>query len=792
MASEYDVEAQLTLRENGFGSGFRNASRTVEGFTDNVERSGVSVGRAWEGMSKGVKTLDGKINSAMKSIGKVAAIGLAAAGTAAVAFGVTAIKSAADAQALGAQFTTVFGDLEKDATKNLNEISKQTNILPNRLKGAYVQIASFAKTAGMDTASALDLSSRATLAAADSAAFYDKSIGEVTESIQSYLKGNFENDAALGISSTETTRNAAANKLYGKSFIDLAEDQKQLTLLAMIEEGNQLSGALGQAAREGKGMENVLGNLKQSVVDFAAKAGEPFLQPLMDAFDKIAGILPDVGAKVDAFFKSAEGQAVIQGFATAVGVLADKFVSFVQGVDIEKLASNIVNFATQLANVDWSSIIDFVKGMVDKFVEFAPHIPEVVKGIVAFVAAVKGLSILISIVNIISVVAGWFSALVGFISPVIAAFTGAGGASTGFGAVVAALGGPITLIIAAIGLFVGALVYLWTQSETFRNIVKDVWQSVKDFISGVITEVSTFVTSTFQGLLIWWRNNQESIMQAVDTAWNKIMAVVKFILSVIVPIIRGAWETIKGVTSAVWEMVKGVIEGALRVIQGVIKIVTSAINGDWKGVWEGIGQFTKGIIKIISSVVKGGFKAMVSVVEGILSGIAGIFTGSFDKALAVVTGFGQKFKDAGEALIDMIASGISGAVGKVTDAIGSVVGKVRDFLPFSPAKVGPLSDLDKLNFGGTISTGIYNGERDVQNAMADILAIPALEDLSGNIGDATRGLAANVNTNLSVNRPIYVQVDSIMDGKKVGEGTAPYVKTAITKIENRNSRNRGY
>ena len=792
MAGQYDVEAALTLRDEGFGSGFRGAERTVDNFTSSTERSGNRVARAWGGMSKGVKTLDGKINSAFKSIGKVAAVGFAAVSAAAIGFGVVSIKSAADAQALSAQFSTVFGDMEKDASKNLNEIAKQTNILPNRLKGSFAQIASFAKTAGMDTASALDLSSRATLAAADSAAFYDKSIGDVTESIQSYLKGNFENDAALGISSTETTRNAAANKLYGKSFIDLAEDQKQLTLLAMIEEGNQLSGALGQAAREGKGMENVMGNLKQSVIDLAAKVGAPFLDPLMNAFDKFSGVLPAVGKQMDDFFASAEGQAVITAFADAVGKLADKFVAFIQSVDIGEIAKKMVQFAQSLAEVDWGNIVDKIGQFTSKFAELAPYIPEIVKGIVAFVVAVKGMTILITIVNIISVVAGWFSALVGFISPVIAAFTGAGGASTGFGAVVAALGGPITLIIAAIALFVGALVWLWTQSETFRNIVKDVWESVKDFISTAITEVSTFVTSTFQGLLIWWRNNQEDIMKAVDTAWNKIKDVIKFILSIIVPIIRGAWETIKGVTSAVWEMVKGVIEGTMRVIQGIIKVVTSAINGDWRGVWEGIGQFMSGIVQIIKSIVKGGFKAMVSAIEGILSAIAGIFTGSFDKALDVVTGLGDKFKKAGGALIDMVASGITGGIKAVTGAIGKVMGAVRDFLPFSPAKTGPLNDLDKLNFGGTISTGIYNGERDVQNAMADILSIPALNDLSGNIGDATRGLPQNVNTNLSVNRPIYVQVDSIMDGKKVGEGTAPYVKTAITKIENRNSRNRGY
>ena len=44
--------------------------------------------------------------------------------------------------------------------------------------------------------------------------------------------------------------------------------------------------------------------------------------------------------------------------------------------------------------------------------------------------------------------------------------------------------------------------------------------------------------------------------------------------------------------------------------------------------------------------------------------------------------------------------------GAVADKVSSVVSKVRDFLPFSPAKVGPLSDLDKLDFGGPISDSI--------------------------------------------------------------------------------------
>lgn len=244
---------------------------------------------------------------------KKASLSILAVGTAVAGF---SIKSAADMQAMDAQFSQVFGNLEKNAQSSIDSISKETNILPNRLKPAFTSMAAFAKTTGMDTADALDLTSRATKAAADSAAFYDKSIGEVSESLQSYLKGNYENDAALGISSTETTRNAAANKLYGKSFNDLSEAQKQLTLLQMVEDGNKLSGALGQAAREGGGLENVIGNMKQAITDLGAAFGAPLLDPFLAIVQKISGAM----AKLAEVFR--ENPALVYVVVGAITTLA--------------------------------------------------------------------------------------------------------------------------------------------------------------------------------------------------------------------------------------------------------------------------------------------------------------------------------------------------------------------------------------------------------------------------------------------------------------------------------------
>ncbi len=57
----------------------------------------------------------------------------------------------------------------------------------------------------------------------------------------------------------------------------------------MVEDGNKLSGALGQAAREGGGLENVIGNMKQAITDLGAAA--PLLDPFLAIVQKISGAM---------------------------------------------------------------------------------------------------------------------------------------------------------------------------------------------------------------------------------------------------------------------------------------------------------------------------------------------------------------------------------------------------------------------------------------------------------------------------------------------------------------------
>lgn len=265
-------------------------------------------------------------------------------------FGLGCINAAADANAASSQFTQVFSVLEGEASVSLSKIADSAGILETRMKGSYTKIAAFAKTTGMDTDEALSLTERAMVAVADSAAFYDRSLEETTESLQSFLKGNYENDSALGLSCTETTRNTAANKLYGKSFQELSESQKQLTLLQMVEDANELSGALGQASRESDTWTNVTGNLKQSWTDFQAVLGSNILPGAVDVVKKIVSVVEELTAKIPeavGWFK--EHETAIKNVGIALGVAAVAMTAFKAGAVITSIIQGFQKAQVALA-----------------------------------------------------------------------------------------------------------------------------------------------------------------------------------------------------------------------------------------------------------------------------------------------------------------------------------------------------------------------------------------------------------------------------------------------------------
>ncbi|WP_342510588.1 hypothetical protein MKY34_11310 [Sporosarcina sp. FSL K6-1522] len=485
MAGNRVISAVLRLNSSNFNSGMSDVER-------NIRRTGNQIGRFK--------------NSAVSNFSSVAkgVVGMAAAfmGVNAIKdLGVSMVESAASAQAMSAQFEQVFEGMESAAESSLAKVSNETNMLSDRLKGSFLGMAAFAKTTGMDTAGALELTERATLAAADSSAFYDRSIEDVSESLQSFLKGNYANDAALGISATETTRNATANKLYGKSFKKLSEEQKQLTLLQMVEDGNKLSGALGQAAREGDGFENVMGNLRSSWDTLKGNLGVPILGPVVKGMQSLTKWIGNVDA-----------DKITGGFSRFGNIAKGAFdsikpgLAWVKDTALPGVRNKVVEMYTAaqpglnwMKDVAFPGIVEGIGFAVDKATEMYNFIKDnwsligpVVAGVAATIAAFK-----IGIVAVTAATTIWKGVTVG-VQIATALLNGT------------LLISPLGWVALAIGAVVAVGILLWQNWDTIKLKAGELWEVIKE----KWTALQTWTSEVWEGV----KTGISEAMSAAGTA----------------------------------------------------------------------------------------------------------------------------------------------------------------------------------------------------------------------------------------------------------------------------------
>ena len=203
----------------------------------------------------------------------------------------------------------------------------------------------------------------------------------------------------------------------------------------------------------------------------------------------------------------------------------------------------------------------------------------------------------------------------------------------------------------------------------------------------------------------------------------------------------------------------GWIALAISAVAFVIFKYWKPISGFFKGIWQGlkegfaplmplfqrIGQAISPLIKPIQVVI-GWFKKFIKPVED-TGGAAEKMGVKFGKAIAgiivKIVELITKVFEFGKKIGDMLAGGILSKIGKTKEAIGKHAQIIRDHLPHSPAKTGPLKDLNKVKIVETIASTIK--------------PFPLMAAMNKSLGFVSSGLKGNVARGKSgVSAPITV------------------------------------
>lgn len=683
-------------------------------------------------------------------------------------------QAAADVEALQSQFSQVFGEIESDASDHLESIADDTGVLVNRMKGSFVQIAAFSKTTGATQEEALNLADRGMKAVADSAAFYDRSLEDATESLQSFLKGNYENDAALGLSCTETTRNAAANELYGKSFKDLSEYQKQLTLLKMVEDANKASGALGQAARESDTWTNQLGNLKQSLIDLKAATGSTFLKPAVFVLKLLTrltqgatkavqsltaenGLLTRATERYHALVKLLQPaidrmtSVMSRGFTKGIEVTKE-IVERLGGIDnvMQILA---ITAAAFFLVMNWSKIITGAK----MFMQLIAGI-----GKIFSLANLKILAIVGAIVVLTLIVEDFINFLLGNDSVIGTFFDKAGiGADNARQAVFDAFGKIKEFLIPVWDAIFEALSAVWNALYETGRVV---FYGISKVIEVVFGWIQIFWNSWGSQILAWFNVLWGSLGGILNGFLEIIKGVANFIASVFTGDWQGAWEAIKQIFLAVLAVIVNFAAAVWETIKLLFSMGLSAISAVWNSVWGAISSFFMGIWNGIVSFLDGIWNNIVAGVTGAVSTVKTTIVEGLTAAINWIKSLPESAVKWGSDIIDGIVKGIKGAIGKVGDAVKGIAEKITSFLHFSVPDEGPLTDYESWmpDFMQGLAKGI--GDNDylvldkVRNMAGDIAML--IKSATANVRTAAAGAVNNVRSSVTQN----VNIDNTYNG----------------------------
>ncbi|GAB6669611.1 TPA: tail length tape measure protein [Bacillus cereus] len=315
----------------------------------------------------------------------------------------------------------------------------------------------------------------------------------------------------------------------------------------------------------------------------------------------------------------------------------------------------------------------------------------------------------------------------------------------------------------------------WTENGT---MIMQAAQNVWNFVLSVIQTVMPIIVSIMQ--VLW-----PIIKEIVIGTWEAIKNVINGSLNIILGIINFFSALFTGNWSKMWDAVKQIWNGALELLWGWLQLWGAGKILGWLGKFAGdivkpfvkfwndikrvwndalaeiyvfFGSKLESISSYASSwggMIKNFFGDLwQSIVDGVSSKLDGLVTAVktiLDNVVSFITGLGQTFFNAGRGLIEMMANGIKSAASWVTDAVGDLAQKARDFLPFSPAKTGPLSDLDHLDFGGPITDSIKLAFPQVSGLMSELLDLPDITANAPGQGQQARTVnTTNNNTPVSV------------------------------------------
>ncbi|MEV8523125.1 phage tail tape measure protein [Streptomyces sp. NPDC052000] len=342
---------------------------------------------------------------------------------------------------------------------------------------------------------------------------------------------------------------------------------------------------------------------------------------------------------------------------------------------------------------------------------------------------------------------------------------------------------PILIGITAVA---AAVIYAYTHFKIFREIVNAVGRVLKDVFEVALRAAAAvihwFATTilpplrqAMQVVINWFVAHKQDFINAWNLMVLAVHHLVQWFDQNVLAWVRARiadlvtwWHAHSAEIQQVWHVLFLGMQVAVRAWWADIKIVLAALAALWQVVWGVLRDTVIVAWRLISGTATLGMHAVMNVISVILD----LITGHWSKAwhdltrmayqglqdlmnliASVGNGFGNLLYNAGQNIIQGLINGIWSMVGAAGNAISGIVSNIKAYVPWSPAKKGPLSGSGAPEIGGRnitklLAKGIDGGSGDIEAAMGRItgkarasLAVGVSGGLGGSLSTAGLALA---------------------------------------------------
>lgn len=400
-----------------------------------------------------------------------------------------------------------------------------------------------------------------------------------------------------------------------------------------------------KAAATNKGVQAKLDGLKKHVDKTLKKISQPFVQTWHTILDTARSTFDKLAPELAKAFKH---------IAPAVSRIVEQI-----GKGFEKLAPSIEPLGrafSRLLDAIGPAIPGIMQGIGDAITDIATVIAENPDLFAGFITGlIKIIPWALKFVAVLAKVFNWVGAFMGTTN-----------------ALVVVLGLLFTPLILVMGAFRKLKDTLAGSGQSFGSVwdyAKTKAQQFWAFISPALTLIATLFSTAFT-----------LIKTVVMTAFRIIKAIIFGDFGQVKATIRSGIASIKAAWSAFWNALKRVTSTAWEAIKAAVKRAWSAIKSAFTSGVNGAKTLFRNGWNAIRNSATSGASRLIGVVRRI--------PGRIRNALGNV---GNLLRAAGRRVVQGLIDGIRSMLGRLGGAMGDIAGKIRGFLPFSPAKEGPLS-----------------------------------------------------------------------------------------------------